>query len=452
MHIKKISLNLNEYIFVLIFIVLLINSLLVFTDRNDTFLIYFNKYNKEIFNFSYLIIFFIISVSYFSQFSNYSLINKKLYPLYFLLFFISFFLILDFNFDSLKNSIQLLIIFLLYFFIKNLEILKLRRIIFILNLIIIYSIIIKFYDVDFISNSFFYLINPEYLGIQRLKFLSGYAEAEFVDASQFNYFNIILICFLFINIIIKSYLNSLINLFTITLIFLYLIIDANLYTKTILIFFVIFYLINYKKLIFNKLTNLCFLVFIVISSFALSHENIENFLVKFFVKIDKQETVKKNLIQRNCIAINKKKKLDNLGKNELVCFFNQNFYYHLKSFQKRRSYQNEILNEIYYNNSNLIFGLKKNDLKKLYSKGFFPHNSYLDILINYGLLGLILFLLSLLYLFNKHYNRQSIIFGFSILSLMAFDDYLIGNMFFTSVIIWITIYLGMNIRGDYNEN
>jgi hypothetical protein len=451
MRLKKNLSNLCEYSFILIFIILLINSLLVFTDRNNDYLIFFNTHNKEIFNFSYLGFFFILSLSYLCNFSNYSFKDKKLIPLYFLLFYVFCILTLNFTFEGLKNSLQLLIIFLLYFFITGLNISKLKIPIFISNIIIFYSIFVELYDFKIFNDSFFYIFSPELLGIQTLNFLEGKYPA-YVTSSQFNFFNIIIICFFFINIILKSYRYSWFNLFIITFIFFYLILFSNLYTKIILIFFVIFYLVNYKKLFFNKLFNLFLLLLIIILSFYMSNKNIDNVLVKILNKIDYPKKLIKTDNAIHCLPEGEILFSNNSSIKQNVCFQKKDLYYHLKSFRIRQSFQNKIFNELYSNKSNLIFGLKKNDLKNLYSKGIFPHNSFLDILMKHGLLGLILFLLVILYLLNKHYSRKSIIFALPIFSLMAFDDYLIGNMFYTSMIIWTTIYISLKVDENNNES
>ena len=49
----------------------------------------------------------------------------------------------------------------------------------------------------------------------------------------------------------------------------------------------------------------------------------------------------------------------NLENNDIICFSNPNFKYHLKSFRLRIKYQNKFKEELFKNKSFFILGLEK---------------------------------------------------------------------------------------------
>lgn len=443
MHLKSILSNVSQFSFFLILNVLLLNSLIVFTDKS--YLSFFYLYNNEIFNFLYISFFFTLILLYLCKLKNYSLLDVNLIPFYCLIFYTLLKLTFNFSFEIIKQSLQISIIYLLYFFIKNIDISKLKKLIIISNIIVIYSIILKFHSSYFFSSNFFYFINLDFIGIETLKFIEANYD-KYQSTNQFNYFNIILICIFFMNIMLKTYNNSIINLFTITFIFLCLAISANLYTKIILIFFILFYFINYNKLYITKLLSLFIILLTVTSPFYISSKYLDHFFVKTVKILSNPYNNQIVPKEKVCLSGTDLIYSNNSSNKDIICFNNNHFTYDLKSFRLRQNYQNAILYELYSSKYKLILGLDETQLKKLHSKGIFPHNSYLDIFVKHGLLGLFLFSFFTLYFIYKKHDKYLIIFSYPVFLLMMFDDYFIGNMFSASIIVWMTLYLSARIQ------
>ena len=452
MHLVSI-LKYLEVIFFSIIAILLLNTLIIFTETS--YLSYLHIYNKLIYNTAYLLIFLILIIFYFYEIEKDKI--KKNFLIYFAVFlFLTIKLTYSFNYEFLKDLVQILIIYLLFSFFKKKKI-NLKKFIFTSNIIIIFSLFLKMWSVSqFFNETLFYTLNLDYFGFSLERSLQS-KNFLYMYASYFNHFNVILLSFLIINLITKSYINSTFNAFVLISIIFYLIYFSNLYIQisTVIFFSLYIYEVNYlnknihleKKKNFTILLKL-FLFFAFLSPFLLTSKFFDNSLVSSMKVLDNHVLKTKNFPKTHCLDETKlkiiTKEIDklNLENNDIICFSNPNFKYHLKSFRLRIKYQNKFKEELFKNKSFFILGLEKEKLKQIYSYGYFPHNSFLDLVLKFGIIGLIIGFLIFIKLINS--NKNLIISPLIILLFsMVFDDYLFGHMFLVSIILWISVNLSL---------
>lgn len=449
-----------EVIFFSIIALLLLNTLIIFTELS--YLSYLNIYNNLIFNSAYILIFLILFIFYFYEIETEN-IKKNFLIFSLILLFLIIKLTYNFNYEFLKDLIQISIIYLLFNFFKK-KIIYLKKFILISNIIIIFSIFLKMWSESlFFNQTLFYSLNFDYFGFYLETNLHS-KNFLYMYASYFNHFNVIIFAFLIINLITKSYINSTFSAFVLITTIFYLMYFSNLYIQisTVILFSLYILEINYlnknnhleKKKKFTFLLKL-FLFFIFLSPFLLTTKFFDNSLVSSMKVLDNHFLKTKNLPKIHCLdelelkIINKKTDKLNLQNNDIVCFGNPTFKYHLKSFRLRVKYQNKLKEELFKQKHFFIFGLEKEKLKQIYSYGYFPHNSFLDLLAKFGIIGLIIGFLCLIKLINSNKNiiiSPLIILFFS----MAFDDYLFGHMFTVSIILWITVNLSL-MRHNYEK-
>ena len=242
MHLVSI-LKYLEVIFFSIIAILLLNTLIIFTETS--YLSYLHIYNKLIYNTAYLLIFLILIIFYFYEIEKDKI--KKNFLIYFAVFLIlTIKLTYSFNYEFLKDLVQILIIYLLFSFFKKKKI-NLKKFIFTSNIIIIFSLFLKMWSVSqFFNETLFYTLNLDYFGFSLERSLQS-KNFLYMYASYFNHFNVILLSFLIINLITKSYINSTFNAFVLISIIFYLIYFSNLYIQisTVIFFSLYIYEVNY---------------------------------------------------------------------------------------------------------------------------------------------------------------------------------------------------------------
>ena len=280
----------------------------------------------------------------------------------------------------------------------------------------------------------------------KLKLFFYSVQPSIIINKTFLFFNIILFLNLFYLDIFKK--KSLIICNTIILsIFLFKF--ANTY-NFIIFFFIIFIFIFKKKilsLILKKQLkkNIIVLYFFFLIIFFTIILNI-NFLkaAKFMIdlptnylaSVNKIETYNKDCPQYEFFTAKKEEflkfKLNNCFGNRLY----QSFYWSYISYLDR-----VIMSYAYDENLNfkdILVGLSYEKYSNLIEEGYFTHNSFKNLFYRYGILYF--FLLNfLIYLFLKKNNFENniIFYLFFILFASSFDDYLYGNSFELTSLIWI---------------
>ena len=121
-----------------------------------------------------------------------------------------------------------------------------------------------------------------------------------------------------------------------------------------------------------------------------------------------------------------------------------NSHYNLKFAQigliKRMAFQDEIFSLISINKNSFFFvGLSKKDIDFLNHRGFFTHNSFLNIMIKYGLIFYFLFLFFIFKFFSSSSNYFILLFFISFSITQIFDDYLFGNRSDLTFIFWFLL-------------
>lgn len=104
---------------------------------------------------------------------------------------------------------------------------------------------------------------------------------------------------------------------------------------------------------------------------------------------------------------------------------------------KRVGYQDQIIEIVKKDKINFIFfGLKKENINLIINKGIFPHNSYISILLKYGLVFYIFFFYLIYTVISKNNNYFTILFLIMFCLSQIFDDYLLGNRSDLTFIFW----------------
>ena len=240
---KKSILNFCDFIFLFIISFLLINSLVIFSK--NIFAGFINEFNKDIFNFSYIVILLITLIKNFL--SNRNFYNKKNLILF---FFVLLFFIVKFSIDPslfvAKHFIQIFILFLIYYLLFDLNIKLFYVFITFVNLIVTISIVIYLWQESaFFQTSFFYLYDFNELGMVINKNLYITTYTNFY-ASQFNHFNLLVFLIFLINIILQTYKKSTFFLFSVVVMFFYILLYSNLYTFITLVVYIL--LIFFEKI------------------------------------------------------------------------------------------------------------------------------------------------------------------------------------------------------------
>ena len=119
-------------------------------------------------------------------------------------------------------------------------------------------------------------------------------------------------------------------------------------------------------------------------------------------------------------------------------------HYKLKFAQigliKRMAFQDEIFSLISINKKSFFFvGLSKNDIDFLNHRGFFTHNSFLNIMIKYGFIFYFFFLFFIFKFFSSSSNFFILLFFISFSITQIFDDYLLGNRSDLTFIFWFLL-------------
>ena len=102
--------------------------------------------------------------------------------------------------------------------------------------------------------------------------------------------------------------------------------------------------------------------------------------------------------------------------------------------------QDSYNNKYFSNFKSIFFGLDQNYLNSLSQNKNFPHNSLIDILSKYGIIIFLILLGSFIKLIlSKKLSKFYFLTLLSLMILIFFDDYLIGNKIATSFFLWMIV-------------
>ena len=284
-------------------------------------------------------------------------------------------------------------------------------------------------------------------------------------------------CFIFIvflmnifflkkNILNFNYFFLLFNIFFL----LSYLINSNTYIQILSIFSLFIFFIEFEFLKRKKILIILF-VLITLSHFAINSFTLN--LSKNF--INHIYSLDSSMLKTNCSDISKNFTEKEARQKYSLSDFENNAIFHDKSgfdeyinflpncinaasnlkfvqigMIKRAIFQDKIYSLIKSDyKSFLFFGLSKKNYEKMLLGGFFPHNSYLSIMIKYGLIFYILFFFLLVIIFKKNRNIYLVLF-FVLFSLtQIFDDYLLGNRSELTFFFWYMLSL---LKFCYKEN
>ncbi len=378
--------------------------------------------------------------------------SKFKYVFYFIISFtiISYFTkLIEFDLEiviiNLRYIITFASCFIIYFVFNKIKISK--------NNIFLFVILI-----NLISLIFIYFINYDaYLRPIKDNYISGHRNPQ----NLFIYF-----AFFINSIILYKYesfsLKKLVLFLIQILICFYILKFSNIYTKLSLLISLFFFFLLFickkeiviqiaKISLFTLLILIC--VIFVLSKIGIFQETIYLIYYNFLKNL---AFLKDIPVKDVCWEVTlKNHDLDLLyslhKKFPLYCWqFDGSYFNHLwelwLSFILRAYYFTETFNS-FENLNDIFFGIKNPNI--IFTNIIFPHNSFLDLLMKFGIFVLFLSIFFIFKIFKNFTNENNFfasIFLLTVLFSMNLDDYLFGHRFEFTIIIWSTIGLLNNDR------
>lgn len=456
----------KQLVFFLIGILLIVNFL---TSNFSFFYSFDNKFSTLVgsdFFFSYILIFIIIMLMSYLYFTS----TIKKYSIFFIFLTLIFSLKYFFDLKQYLSSILIPIISMSFIFFSQKIIIKKKQLKFL------------FYFIFILANIIAYKLHVHfntYLNIKYFVFFNDFIFLSSVNNFFLNNFQLVagptnhLNCFVYLTYLCNIFFlkKNTLNLnkkylFTSFLILISYLLFANTYIAILSIFTLVIFLFHFNFLVSKKFI-IFFFVFISFSSFLYNKNILSSFknLVNFYYSLNLE------MEQINCSEVKKNMSLTeamekfSLSDYEVDVIYSLNVNNEIKKienlpncinksqdikfiyigFAKRTEFFFNIYSQAKQEFKTFLFiGLSKKSLDFLFNNGSFPHNSYLYIIIKYGLLYYILFVAVVAVKLFESKNSKAIIFFVLLSSSQVFDDYLLGNRSEFTFVFWYLLSIFIN--------